>query len=271
MNKTIWTFWENYSENKNMEVIVNKCFKSWDKHCKDYKIIVLNNNNINKWIKNIPDNVYKYNIALQTDYYRLYLLYHYGGIWLDSSIFLTENIDFFIQNEKITLFKEKFNDKNYVYSTWFIVSLYPKDIFFKKCLKEIQYFLNNPINYEDTMEKDKNLYDIYIKWLKYIKDSQSNKDLQKFHKHYFLCYFIFFKIISKNNIESFCFYDSLKYGRYQKKWGKVNDMVSNMCVLEYSPENKITKFSCVERYKICEIIENKKYKKDSIVDIILRS
>jgi mannosyltransferase OCH1-like enzyme len=271
MNKTIWTFWENESNDKNIDFLIKKCFKSWGIYCPNWNIIILNYGNLNNWVKDIPIELKNYNLTFKSDYFRLYLLYNYGGVWLDSSIFLTCNIDFFIKNEKkIIFFIEDFN-KDYIYSNWFIISLYPKNIFFKECLQEFNLFLKNPHKYENNIKFNNNpIYYKYKSWCNYIKNSVSKKDLKLYNNYYFVCYLFFLKVIDKKPKDIFYFYKSLEYGRVHKKLANnFDDMVRYLSLIKYNLENKIIKFGSIERYKLCEIILEKEYINGSIVDLIL--
>ena len=66
---------------------VMKCMASWRKYCPDYEIIEWNEDNFP-----ISDNLYcqqAYNAkkwAFATDYARLWIVYHYGGIYLDTDV-----------------------------------------------------------------------------------------------------------------------------------------------------------------------------------------
>ena len=66
---------------------IRQCIDSWEKQLPDYKIIQWNIENLpikdKVWIKQTFENK-KY--AFATDYIRLYVLYHYGGIYLDSDV-----------------------------------------------------------------------------------------------------------------------------------------------------------------------------------------
>lgn len=87
--KIIWTYWDEY----NLTPFIKLCIKSWKKNCKNYKINIINKKTINKYIT-----INNYNIEIDSparlsDLLRLKLLSEYGGIWMDISIYLTENID----------------------------------------------------------------------------------------------------------------------------------------------------------------------------------
>lgn len=73
---------------------VEKCINSWKKFCPDYQIIEWNEDNFS-----VEDNLYcrqAYDLkkwAFATDYARLWIVYNYGGIYLDTDVELIKPID----------------------------------------------------------------------------------------------------------------------------------------------------------------------------------
>lgn len=108
--KIIWQYWHQGLERT--PEIINKCFESIKKYHSDYDIRILTFDTIKNYIE-IPQKYYdlleqkKIPIAIFSDVLRLYLLSEYGGIWIDSTIYLTErlsdnilNSDFFVIQKK---------------------------------------------------------------------------------------------------------------------------------------------------------------------------
>ena len=66
---------------------VQKCIDSWKKHLPNYKLVLWNYSRFprgqSKWVDQAFDN-HKY--AFAADYIRLYAIYNYGGIYLDSDV-----------------------------------------------------------------------------------------------------------------------------------------------------------------------------------------
>ncbi|WP_256988775.1 glycosyltransferase family 32 protein [Bacillus sp. EB106-08-02-XG196] len=89
--------------------LIKNCISSWKKFCPDYEIIEWNESNfdINSsiWTKEAYD---KKKYAFVSDYARLFILYNYGGIYLDTDVELTKNIDEFLLHEAFSCFE---NDK----------------------------------------------------------------------------------------------------------------------------------------------------------------
>lgn len=129
-DKVIWWLW--FQGSTNCPLIVQKCLESVKKYSEksDYKLIVLDNNNlfdyvnlpnsiINKWHKGIIGN------ANFSDLCRLALLDDYGGIWIDSTVFITEVIPKEILDAEIFFFQASFLDYSMTrISSWFICSKY---------------------------------------------------------------------------------------------------------------------------------------------------
>jgi hypothetical protein len=80
----IWTFWDG-----EMPPLVKACIDSWKTHNPEYKIIVLNKQNVQEYLpepdlskmRHVNDFVQRY-----SDFVRIHILAKYGGIWLDSSV-----------------------------------------------------------------------------------------------------------------------------------------------------------------------------------------
>lgn len=87
-----------FGNNKKSDLIL-RCMKSWKEYCPDCEIIEWNENNFD-----INSNTYvkeAYNSkrwAFVSDYVRLWAVYHYGGIYLDTDVELIKNIDFIFSN-----------------------------------------------------------------------------------------------------------------------------------------------------------------------------
>lgn len=95
-NSTIWImWWQGY--NINTPRIVKKCIDNVKKFNPDHKVIVLTKDNISNYVHlnhNIITNFRKGNISIThlSDIIRVNLLYLYGGIWIDSTVFSIKSI-----------------------------------------------------------------------------------------------------------------------------------------------------------------------------------
>lgn len=77
--------------------LAQHCIKSWKTMCPDYEVMVWNEENID-----ISSNLYMKQAyeqkkwAFVSDYARVYALYHYGGIYLDTDIEIKKSLEKFL-------------------------------------------------------------------------------------------------------------------------------------------------------------------------------
>lgn len=89
--KTIHFCW--FGCNPKPELIC-KCIESWSKFCPDYEIIEWNEYNFDIHINKYVEEAYKNKKwAFVSDFARLWIIYNYGGIYLDTDVLLKNNID----------------------------------------------------------------------------------------------------------------------------------------------------------------------------------
>ena len=93
--KYIWVFW--YHGLESAPELVKRCIESIKDHSFDYEVVILNKDNISKYI-DIPqiilDKVNEKKITLThfSDILRMGLLSIYGGIWVDATCFITSDV-----------------------------------------------------------------------------------------------------------------------------------------------------------------------------------
>lgn len=83
-----------------------KCMKTWKKHLKDYEIKEWNENNFD--INSHPFTKAAYKAkkwAYVSDYIRAYVIYHEGGIYLDTDVLVLDNFDKFLNNRAFVGFE----------------------------------------------------------------------------------------------------------------------------------------------------------------------
>lgn len=106
--KTIHYCW--FGRGEKSESII-KCINSWERYLTDYKIVEWNEDNFdinsNIYVKEAYENK-KY--AFVTDYVRLFVLYNYGGIYMDTDVEIIKNIDIFLTNNAFS----SFENNNYI-------------------------------------------------------------------------------------------------------------------------------------------------------------
>lgn len=90
IEKKIFTFWHTEELPELCEISVN----SWQKYCPGFEIIVLNSTNFRDYIKRpIPEHFHQLTIQKKSNWIRCVLVYENGGIWMDTSILLTQDIN----------------------------------------------------------------------------------------------------------------------------------------------------------------------------------
>ena len=78
----------------------NHCIKSWKKYCSDYEIIEWNEKTFDVQINKYCFEAYKNKkYAFVSDYFRIWVLANYGGIYLDTDVELIRNIDELLNNK----------------------------------------------------------------------------------------------------------------------------------------------------------------------------
>ena len=85
---------------------MKKCLDSWKKHSPNYKFVEWNEDNFdincNQYVKEAYS-AKKW--AFVTDYVRLYVLYNYGGIYMDTDVEVIKSIDDFLKYPAFTGFE----------------------------------------------------------------------------------------------------------------------------------------------------------------------
>ena len=92
---------------------IEKCIKSWKKKLKGYEIIEWNEKNFD--INSHPFTKSAYETkkwAYVSDYIRMYALYNYGGIYLDTDNLVLESLDKFLKDRAFV----GFENPNYPYT-----------------------------------------------------------------------------------------------------------------------------------------------------------
>ena len=88
--------------------LVQRCIKSWKKYCPDYEIVEWNESNFDIHSNRFVEEAYQTKKwAFVADYVRLYALYKYGGVYLDSDVELLQPIDRFLTDGAFAGFETK--------------------------------------------------------------------------------------------------------------------------------------------------------------------
>lgn len=93
---TIWVFW--WQGMQSLPYPVNLCIESIKRHAKNHPVIVITKENYEKYVR-LPSCIMKkfndglISVAHFSDILRFELLYLYGGIWLDSTYYVSDSLD----------------------------------------------------------------------------------------------------------------------------------------------------------------------------------
>lgn len=198
--KKIWLFWHRSVDES--EPVIKFCYDIIRKTCSDYEIYTLDLENYKKYVDdykviNIMNNP-NIDINHKSDLLRFYLIYKYGGIYLDSSIIILDSFDWIYHyNNKydVIMYKNTIhttdNDKP-VPESWFIAS--------KSNNKFIGLVLDKTI---EILLRENLLNDLNV--LK--SDIEVNYQNFRGHGTYHILYYIYIYILYKNDIDNLLFLD----------------------------------------------------------------
>lgn len=168
--KQVWICWLQGMENAPQ--IVRDCYASVCYWMKDWKITVITTDNMNEYVE-FPDyivNKWKAGIISNThlsDLLRLELLIRYGGMWIDSTTYMTGSMPAYIADSNFFVYRNGWMDMEMInMGSWLMYSKYT----------------NNRILFETQSL-------LYEYWKKY-----------DYIKNYFLMH-IFFRIVTDENPE----------------------------------------------------------------------
>lgn len=93
---------------KELPELAKKCIASWEKFCPDYEIIRWDESNFDlqscQYVKEAYENK---KFAFVTDYVRLYAMYTQGGVYMDTDVELTKNLDGFLTHQGFSGFESE--------------------------------------------------------------------------------------------------------------------------------------------------------------------
>jgi hypothetical protein len=96
--KHIWTFWDKPL----LPYIVQRCIETWYVHCPDYTITIIRPETLHEYITDIDLLALPFADTPQrlSDFVRLFVLHKYGGFWVDASIVMFDNLDYFHEKQQ---------------------------------------------------------------------------------------------------------------------------------------------------------------------------
>lgn len=119
----IWVCWlQGYDQ---APLIVQRCIDSIRKNANGYEVILLTEANLHHYVS-LPEYIqekYKKGYISRTHYsdiIRVSLLADFGGIWADSTIFMTEPLPDYISQAPLFCYKARFSPQKIKASSWLI-------------------------------------------------------------------------------------------------------------------------------------------------------
>ena len=94
MKKAIWTFWDS-GGHEPQDSFAKKCAAQWARNCPLWDIKFLDSKTMYDHINrnDLPLNFTSLSPTLRSDFLRLLLLIEHGGLWIDATVKLPENLD----------------------------------------------------------------------------------------------------------------------------------------------------------------------------------
>jgi hypothetical protein len=98
--KHIWTFWDKPI----LPHLIQRCIDTWHVHCPDYTITILRPETLHNYITDVDLLVLPFadNPQRLSDFVRLHILHKFGGFWMDASIVLFQNLDYFHEKQQLS-------------------------------------------------------------------------------------------------------------------------------------------------------------------------
>lgn len=95
---------------KPLDRLSKKCMKTWERVLPDYEVVRWDDKKCKSIIENnlYASQAYKaQKYAFVSDYIRLYVLYHHGGIYMDTDVRVLKNVDEFLEFSAFTSFQDE--------------------------------------------------------------------------------------------------------------------------------------------------------------------
>jgi hypothetical protein len=139
INKKVWAYWDDDSE---LPILEQKCLSTWEKNLDpSWEITLVRRSNVTDYLdkSELPINFEKLDKPQRrSDATRLALLAKYGGVYLDCTVILRENLDWVeetMNKKKISFMAETHDPKERIHSVWFMAAM-PDSVFMKEWSKE---------------------------------------------------------------------------------------------------------------------------------------
>lgn len=188
--KIIWSFWDTHSDSE----LVDLCITQFKKLVPDFELIILNTKNVKNYLPDILPVRKDLPFVNYTDLVRLEILKKNGGIWIDISTILTENLSWVYdlkENLKYDLlgFYSDFcttDMQNPILESWFLatpknnkfVSAWHQEFFACYTSPQPYEFFKEIKNNKDEIQNIGDLADYLIIYLAAISVMKKNKDFR---------------------------------------------------------------------------------------------
>lgn len=256
--KVIWIYWEG-----DFPEFVNKCVDNIRKKNQNYQVVLLNPENVCQYSALCLTDVQSATPQQRADLLRFDLIYNHGGIWLDASILVYENLDWIqhlVDETKTEIFafyrqRNTTNLNSPVIENWLLASV-PNNPFFKLWFDELYFAIKQtPQKYiEDIRLNEKNPKNIF----------------QKIgNLHYLVAYVACQKVIQRHAMPSITLIDcdqNAFFYQVKNRWVKERILI-DLAVNNLPTElPKLIKLAGKERQYLCEYHDKGMYFENSFID-----
>lgn len=141
----IWQYWE--SKDGSIPPLVQACLNSVDKFKGNRKRIILTYDKLKDYI-DLPQKIYelkengKMNLAHFVDIVRTALLIQYGGVWIDSTVLLTEELPDFVESDLFFFQNDEKVDLDGLCGTNYFIAAKPDNKILKQTLASMLAYWN---------------------------------------------------------------------------------------------------------------------------------
>jgi len=189
----LFLYWELKNGATEPPNYIQLCIETIKKNGILFNIVILDNNSVLNYLPDLRTDINKLPIALKSDYIRIYLLYKYGGMWLDADTVMITNmhevVDLLKKDEDFIGFGCTGYKCTYGYGRPSNQAMAAKknSILMKKCLEHLNKKLDNHFSSSsEETKKDFNYFDLgkLIIWDEFDK----LKKEQNYKYHHFPSY-----------------------------------------------------------------------------------
>ena len=161
MIKKVWSYWDGATRPE----IITRCIDSWHTYLPDWEINILNEEALVKYNMEKPASYDSLTPTTKSDVIRLWFLYKYGGVWMDASVLLLENLDWLEAYSQWPYYGFVLRRFPYVES-WFIFAPKAGEQFILSWLRTLNSILDteiyeNHVAYTKPCQKNNNYFMVY--------------------------------------------------------------------------------------------------------------